>query len=121
VVEDEGAAMIRVRIEMVPRGDESRAYPLGLIEIANLSVSAENVGEYAVVLKKTAPYTGALQQAWRRGRFSERDGTLADVEPLETEELVVARVGGHHRTRRGVYDLVYRALRACGLEARNPS
>jgi hypothetical protein len=33
---------------------------------------------------------------------------------------IAARVEGHHRTQRGSYDLLYRALRACGLEARNP-
>lgn len=114
--------MIRCRIEMIPHGDESRAYPFGLIEIANLSVSSNNVGEYAVVLKKCPPYSGALRDAWRRGRFTESANDPVLIGMLfETEAALITRVGGHHRTRRGVYDLVYRALRACGLDARNPA
>ena len=38
----------------------------------------------------------------------------------EDEDAIAARVAGHHRSRRGSYDLLYRALKACGLESRVP-
>jgi hypothetical protein len=110
--------MLRCTIELLPGGDERRARVIGLVEIANIGGSA-TVGEYAVVthseyavvLTKTPPFTGALKTAWRRGRM-----------PIEREdeEIIMGRVVGHHRTRRGSYDLLYRALRACGLEVRLP-
>ncbi len=102
--------MLRCTIELLPGGDESRAYVIGLVEIANIGLPGE-IGEYVVVLKKTPPFTGALKTAWRRGRM-----------PIEREdeEIIMGHVVGHHRTRRGSYDLLYRALMACGLDARLP-
>jgi hypothetical protein len=111
--------MLRCTIELVPGGDESRARVIGLVEIANIGGTHE-VGEYTVVLKKTPPFTGALKQAWRRGRLS-GDEVVTDVAEGEDDEIIAARVSGHHRARRGSYDLLYRALKACGLEARLPA
>lgn len=111
--------MIRVTIELLPGGNEARARTIGLVEICNIGGTAE-LGEYAVVLKKTPPFAGALSQAWRRGRLIAGDVNIDGVESGEDDDLIVARVGGHHRTLRGSYDLLYRALRACGLAARNP-
>lgn len=111
--------MLRCTIELVPGGDQSRARIIGLIEIANISGGTGEFGEYAVILKKTPPFTGALKQAWRRGRLSGSD-VVTDITDGEDDEIIAARVAGHHRTRRGSYDLLYRALRACGLEARLP-
>lgn len=101
--------MLRCTIELLPGGDESRARAIGVVEIANVGGTHE-VGNYSVVLKKTPPFVGALRQAWRRGLL--KGG--------EDDEAIVASVEGHHRTKRGSYDLLYRGLRACGLEARNP-
>ena len=101
--------MLRCTIELLPGGDESRARTIGVVEIANVGGTRE-VGNYSVALKKTPPFTGALRQAWKRGLL--KGG--------EDDEAIVANVEGHHRTKRGSYDLLYRALRACGLEARNP-
>jgi hypothetical protein len=101
--------MLRCTIELVPRGDESRKRVIGLVEIANTGTGTLERGNYSVVLKKTPPFAGALRAAWKRGLLSGED-----------DEAIAASVEGHHRTQRGSYDLLYRALRACGLEARNP-
>lgn len=112
--------MLRCTIELLPGGDATRARTVGVVEVALLDVDDANRGTYAVVLKKTPPFTGALRHAWRRGRLTRDETRAVGCEPGEDDDAVVARVAGHHRTRRGAYDLLYRALRACGLEARNP-
>jgi hypothetical protein len=100
--------MIRCTIELLPGGAEDRARPIGVVEIANVGGTAER-GNYSVVLKKTPPFKGALREAWRRGLLKGED-----------DDAIAAEVVGHHRTKRGSYDLLYRALRACGLDTRNP-
>ena len=102
--------MIRCTIELLPGGDESRARTIGLVEIANTGGTGD-IGDYSVTCKKTPPFAGALKAAWRRGALAV--GT-------EDPEVLAGRVLGHHRTRRGSYDLLYRALRACGMDQRNP-
>lgn len=102
--------MIRCTIEMLPGGDESRARTIGLVEIANIGGTLE-LGNYQVILKKTPPFAGALRAAWRRGDLP---GQVDDA------EIIAGMVEGHHRQRRGVYDLLFRALKACGLEGRLP-
>lgn len=112
--------MIRCTIELLPGGDEARARTIGLVEIANIGVDVRNFGTYAVALKKTPPFAGALREAWRKGRVIDDGEIITAARESEDDEAIIARVSGHHRTRRGVYDLLYRALRACGLEGRNP-
>lgn len=112
--------MLRCTIEFLPGGNEARAHVIGLVEIANISGGTGEFGEYAVILKKTPPFAGAFKVAWRRGRLQYDDTKVCGAIDGEDEEIIVARVAGHHRTRRGCYDLLYRALRACGLEARLP-
>lgn len=111
--------MLRCTIELLPGGDEKRARTIGLVEICNIGGTAER-GNYAVALKKTPPFTGALKAAWKKGLI--RSNTL-DVDGIaihDDDEIMTGTVEGHHRTRRGSYDLLYRALRACGLDKRNP-
>ena len=113
--------MIRVTFELMPGGDESRARTIGIMELANLRTNLDGTADYAVALRKTPPFAGALRQAWKRGRVSSDDaGPLNRVMAGEDDELITAFVEGHHRARRGVYDLLFRALRACGLDSRNP-
>lgn len=100
--------MIRCRIEMVPKGDESRVRLIGVVEIANVGGS-ETRGTYSVVLKKTPPFPGALRAAWKRGLLTGED-----------DDAIAGVVEGFHRTQRGSYDLLFRALKACGLATRNP-
>ena len=100
--------MLRCRIELVPHGDESGTRLIGIVEIANVGGTPE-VGNYSVVLKKTPPFPGALRAAWKRGLLKGED-----------DDAIAATVEGHHRTKRGSYDLLYRALKACGLDRRNP-
>lgn len=104
--------MLRCTIELLPGGDESRARTIGCIEIANISNLVDDVSDYAVVLKKTPPFPGALRQAWRKGSLKLDS---------EDEDIIAGKIIGHHRTRRGSYDLLYRALKACGLEERVPA
>jgi hypothetical protein len=102
--------VLRCTIDLIPRGDESRKRTLGIVEIANDGTGAPERGNYRVVLTKTAPFPGALRAAWKKGLLEGED-----------DDAIAAYVEGHHRTRRGVYDLLYRALRACGLDKRNPA
>ena len=112
--------MIRATFELLPGGDETRARTIGVMEIANIATRLDNTADYAVILKKTPPFKGALQDAWRKGRFTSGDGVINGCVAGEDEEAIVALATGHHRSQRGIYDLFFRALRACGLDARNP-
>lgn len=105
--------MIRCTIELVPHGDEKRITTLGCVEIANVGPNAKDLElyNYVVVLKKSAPFKGALKETWRRGKM---------YVTHEDEEVIVGQVEGFHRTKRGAYDLLYQALVACGLAARSP-
>lgn len=113
--------MIRVTFELVPGGNEARRYTIGIMEIANIATRLDGFADYAVALKKTPPFRGALKAAWKTGRVTSTDETLDAAISGTDDDLIVALVKGHHRTRRGVYDLLFRALRACGLDARNPA
>jgi hypothetical protein len=113
--------MIRCTIELLPGGDEDRKRTIGLVEIANVGGTHEK-GNYVCVLAKTPPFAGALRRAWKKGMvvgdpFIQRvvDCTLEDA------HLLCAEIEGHPRQSRGVYDLLYRAFKACGLEARIPA
>jgi hypothetical protein len=110
--------MIRVTFELLPGGSEDHKRTIGLMEIANVATHLDNTADYAVVLTKTPPFNGALKQAWRKGRLSRNDAMINGATIGEDDEAIVALATGHHRTRRGVYDLLLRALLACGLEAR---
>lgn len=116
--------MIRCTIDLLPGGDSGRARTIGLVEITNVVRGGlehpDGTGDYAVVLTKTPPFAGALRAAWRKGRLVADEGLIAGMACGDWDDMTVARVAGHHRSRRGSYDLLYRALRACGLAARNP-
>ncbi|WP_420104108.1 hypothetical protein [Bosea sp. (in: a-proteobacteria)] len=112
--------MIRVTFELLPHGDEARARTIGIMEVAHLRELLDGTADYAVALKKTPPFAGAMRAAWKSGRVTYGDRALNGVIAGEDEELITALVTGHHRTRRGVYDLLFRALKACGLDRRNP-
>ncbi|MCG6115058.1 MAG: hypothetical protein MEQ84_07650 [Mesorhizobium sp.] len=111
--------MVRITFELLPGGDETKARTIGLMEVANIATHLDGTADYAVVLKKTPPFRGALNAAWKKGKLSSGNRMINGCVSGEDEELISALVKGHHRTQRGVYDLLFRALRACGLEARN--
>jgi hypothetical protein len=75
--------MLRVTIEVVPRGDESRKRHLGTVEIVNDGTGNEYRGNYAVRLAKF----GRPNHNWLRGV-----------------------VRGFDRVRRGPYDLLLQCL-----------
>lgn len=102
--------MIRVTIEMLPGGDASKARPIGLIEIHNTGQGElDGKMDYRARLKKTPPFAGALRADWKTGRF------------IDDPEYIYCDVPGFDRVKRGSYDLIFRALVACGLGARNPA
>lgn len=101
--------MLRCTIELLPGGDASRARVIGLVEIANDGKGTLDIGHYNVVLKKTPPFRGALEHAWKKGIYAAT---------AEDEDVISGRVEGFHRQRRGSYDLLFRALKACGLDKR---
>jgi len=101
--------MLRCTIEMVPYGDETKAHTLGMVEIANTGGDLTH-GTYKTVLKKTPPFKGALKAAWKKGDL---------FVGHDDQEIIVGGVEGFHRQNRGVYDLLFLALKACGLDRRN--
>jgi hypothetical protein len=111
--------VIRITFELLPGGDEARKRTIGLMEVANIATRLDGTADYAVIMTKTPPYSGALKAAWKKGRVSYGDRALNAVIAGEDEELITAIAQGHHRTQRGVYDLLFRCMRACGLDRRN--
>lgn len=75
--------MLRVTIEMIPQGDESRKRHLGTLEIANDGTGDHQSGNYTVRLAKF----GRPNHDWMRGV-----------------------VRGFDRVRRGPYDLLLQCL-----------
>lgn len=112
--------MIRVTFDLLPGGNEGRARTIGVMEIANIRMHDDGTADYAVVMKKTPPFAGALRAAWKKGLVSASDRFVNDVLTSEDDDLIAGFASGHHRTKRGVYDLLWRAMRACGLDKRNP-
>jgi hypothetical protein len=86
--------MIVCNLEMWPGGDESRAYSLGVIEIANVGGTMTR-GDYAVKLSKS-PRLAKRAGNWKKGA-----------------------VQNFPRQRLGAYDLLLRAL-ATVIGDRNP-
>ena len=103
--------MIRCIIEMVPKGYEKNKRIIGIIEIANVGTGNDNIGNYKVVLKKTLFFMGALKKQWRSAVFNDS---------FENEDIIVKSFSGFDRIKRGPYDLLFSALKACGLDRRNP-
>lgn len=58
--------MIRVTIELVPRGDESKKKHLGTAEIVNDGTGDIATGNYTVRLSKW----GQPEQTWKRGSLT---------------------------------------------------
>lgn len=112
--------MIRVTFEIPPGGSADLARTIGVMEICNLKTHADGTADYGVAMKKCPPYRGALREAWRKGRVSCNEIAINAVTAGDDESLLTAMTSGHHRTKRGVYDLLFRAMVACGLDKRNP-
>lgn len=102
--------MIRCTIELVPFGVESAKRKIGIVEIANDGSGSELLGNYKVILRKTPPWKGALKHQWKAALVK---ATRND------NEVIAGKFEGFDRIERGPYDLLYRALKACGLNRRN--
>jgi len=76
--------MLRITVELLPLGDESRARHLGTATIVNDGAGAKDIGNYIVRLSKW----GRPNDAWKTGT-----------------------VKGFRRLSRGPWDLLYLALR----------
>jgi hypothetical protein len=81
----EGRLMLRVTFDLLPGGDESRLRTIGLMEIANIKTRPDGTADYAVALKKTPPFSGALRLAWKRGKVSSDDSALNSAMSGEDE------------------------------------
>jgi hypothetical protein len=88
------------------------------MELANIKTYPNGTADYVIVMTKTPPFSGALKAAWRKGRVTSNETMVDGAIAGEDEEILVALATGHHRTRRGVYDLLLRALLACGMGER---
>ena len=104
--------MLRCTIEVIPLGDENRAQKIGIVEIGNDGTGTSGTSNYRVLLKKASPWDGVLKEKWLENIFK---GYPEDA------EVVAGTVSGYDRDKRGPYDLLYLALKACGLEERNPA
>lgn len=83
--------MVRVTVELLRKGDPNNVRLLGVMEITNVG-GTEDAGDYSVRLSTA----GDARRTWRTGM-----------------------VRGFPRKRLLGWDLVYRALVACGLGERN--
>jgi hypothetical protein len=102
--------MLRCTIEMIPFGNEKAARPLGIVEIGNDATGDISTGNYIITLKKSPPWKGALKDKWKSAR-------LQLIK--EDSDVIMGKVEGFDRQKIGPYDLLYRALKACGLDKRN--
>ena len=105
--------MLRCTIELIPHGDEARARPIGIVEIANVGGGTHEVGNYLITAKKTPPWKGALKEIWRKAQWQ------MEKMPEEDDEVEWGKVEGFPRMKRGSYDLLYLGLRELVGE-RNP-
>jgi len=91
--------MIVLKVEMWPNGDEEKAYEHSRAYIVNDGkTSLETRGDYGsynVKFMQSVRYNP--RKIWRRAR---------------AERI--------HRSKRGVWDILYVALRSIGMEKRNP-
>jgi len=91
--------MLVIKIEMWPNGDESKAYEHSRAYIVNdcktYILSKGALGSYDVRFMQSCRFNP--KRTWKIGR---------------AENI--------HRTRRGLWDILYVALRSIGMEKRNP-
>lgn len=62
--------MIRITVQLIPRGDESKARTLGTMEIANDGTGTHEVGDYDGILH--AEYTGPNGRIGRVVQFNRK-------------------------------------------------
>jgi hypothetical protein len=102
--------MLRCTIEVIPSGHEDQARTVGIVEIGNDGTGTKQTGNYRVTLKKECPfYYGQLKALWFSDSFQKFEGVYEDA------EVLAGKIEGFNRGH-GPYDLLYRALKACGLD-----
>lgn len=91
--------MLVIKIEMWPNGDESKAYEHSRAYITNDGITSKEThgvyGSYDVRFMQSIKFNP--KRVWKTGRAKKI-----------------------HRTRRGVWDILYVALRSVGMRKRNP-
>jgi hypothetical protein len=81
--------MIEITVRMIPQGDQARAYIKGVMRIANDGTGTKSSGNYKVfVSRQNQP-----EKEWKSTRFQ-----------------------GFPRRVLGVWQLIYCALLACGVD-----
>lgn len=104
--------VVRCTIEIIPGGveDHPRRETIGLIEIANVGGTAATGHYRFVAMKKLGKrIRGAV---WRQALAGPLDSDAID-------EAFAGDLVGFPRERLGPYDIMYRALKAMGMEERN--
>lgn len=109
--------MLRWTCELIPHGNEAEKRKIACIEIANDGTGGTDQGNYVVILKKSAPFKNTLISNWRKAILWSKQDTGENTK--EIDNIIAGKVTGFHRIKRGPYDLLYRALKACGLHQRN--
>lgn len=105
--------MLRVTIDMVPRGEEARAHTIGIVEIANDGRGSRTRGNYMVRLAKR----GQPTQTWRQGAVTDFPRQTKGPYDLLLHALV-ATVGT--RNRRLIEELEEELSRAEAAAASPP-
>lgn len=82
--------MVVVRIEMWPHGDESKAYPLGAVFIANDGTGDASLGNYDVTAVHAGAYFGKRKEPYKTGRVV---GFLRKLSPYTLVAKALKAIG----------------------------
>lgn len=109
--------MLRVTVELLAKEDAADGQVLGVMDLAIVDGRPDGTADYAVYLKKKPPFENVLQQAKLKGLATYNDrGRTAGMLESNNDEGISTIVTGPNRIKGGIFNLVFRALKACGAE-----
>ena len=88
--------MIRVTIQMVPNGDETKTRLLGTILITNDGTGNENYGNYEAAISHTGKYLGVAKEPYQTSRV-EKFKRTSSVYNLIAQVLAKAKFYKHQK------------------------
>jgi len=111
--------VIRVTVELIAAEKPENSQILGVMDLAIVSAKPDGSAEYATYLKKKAPFDNVFQQAKHKGIVTyTQNGKSAGIKSIDDHDGISALVAGPNRIKGGIFNLVYRALAACGADAK---
>ena len=111
--------MLRVTVELLPHNDAENGQVLGVMDMVIVDGRPDGTADYAVYLKKKAPFGKVFQQAKHKGLVTFKEGGLtAGITETEDPEGIARVISGPNRIKGGIFNLVYRALSACGVDGK---